>query len=62
MEYVIIGAGSRGMTYGHWAKEHGIKIAAIAEIRPERLKSAANELNVPENMQFSDAQDLLALG
>ena len=47
MEYVIIGAGSRGMTYGLWAKEHGIKIAAIAEIRPERLKSAAKELGVP---------------
>ena len=59
MEYVIIGAGSRGMTYGHWAKEHGIKIAAIAEIRPERLKSAAKELNVPETMQFSNDKNLL---
>ena len=62
MEYVIIGAGSRGMTYGLWAKEHGIKIAAIAEIRSDRLKSAAKELGVPENMQFSDASQLLALG
>ena len=62
MEYIIIGAGSRGMTYGLWAKEHGIKIAAIAEIRPERLKSAAKELGVPENRQFSDARELLSLG
>ena len=62
MQYVIIGTGSRGMTYGLWAKEHGIKVAAIAECRPERLKSASEELNVPENMRFSDAAELLKLG
>ena len=62
MEYVIIGAGSRGMTYGCWAKTHGIKIAAIAECRPDRLKSAGKELCVPDNMLFSDASQLFALG
>ena len=50
MQYIIIGCGSRGMTYGLWAKEHGIQIAAIAECRPDRLKYAGAELNVPENM------------
>ena len=50
MRYIIIGAGSRGMTYGRWAKDHGIEIAAIAELRPDRLKSAAQELNVPKSM------------
>jgi len=62
MQYVIIGAGSRGMTYGLWAREHGITIAAIAECRPDRLISAGKELNVPDNMLFSDASQLLALG
>ena len=62
MEYVIIGAGSRGMTYGLWARNHGIKIAAIAECRPERLRAAGQDLNVPENMLFPDASQLLALG
>ena len=47
MQYVIIGCGSRGMTYGQWAMEHGIQIAAIAECRPDRLENAANELGVP---------------
>ncbi len=61
MEYVIIGCGSRGMTYGLWAKEHGIQIAAIAECRPDRLQYAGEQLNVPENMRFSDAAQLLAL-
>ena len=62
MQYVIIGAGSRGMTYGLWAKENNIKISAIAECRPDRLKSAGQELDVPENMQFEDADQLFALG
>lgn len=62
MEYVIIGAGSRGMTYGLWAKEHGIRVKAIAECRPDRLKRAGAELDVPKEMQFSDAAPLFALG
>ena len=60
MQYVIIGCGSRGMTYGQWAMEHGIQIAAIAECRPDRLENAANELGVPKDMRFSDASHLLA--
>ena len=30
MKFVLIGAGSRGMTYALWAKQHGMEIAAIA--------------------------------
>lgn len=62
MKFVLIGAGSRGMTYGPWAKDHGIDIAAIAEKRPDRLKSAADRLDVPEEMRFPDAEPLFALG
>ncbi len=62
MQYIIIGAGSRGMTYGLWAKENNIKIAAIAECRPERLKNAGKELGVPENMLFENTDQLFALG
>lgn len=62
MKYVLIGAGSRGMTYAPWAAAHGIEIAAIAELRPDRLKSAADQLGVPEAMRFSDAAPLFALG
>ena len=62
MRYVIVGCGSRGMTYGLWAKEHGISIAAIAECRQDRLKSAGRELSVPEEMRFSDASELFAQG
>ena len=62
MKYILIGAGSRGMTYGAWAAEHGIEIAAVAEKRPDRLKSAADQLGVPEDMRFSDPGPLFALG
>ena len=62
MKYVLIGAGSRGMIYGSWAHQHGIEIAAIAEIRPDRLANAAKELSVPAERCFADANDLFALG
>lgn len=62
MKYILIGAGSRGMIYGTWAKEHGIEIAAIAELRPDRLKNAGDLLNVPKKMQFSNTEKLLSLG
>ena len=62
MKYILIGAGNRGMTYGQWATDHGIEIAAIAELRPDRRKAAAVRLNVPEQMCFADAAQLLGLG
>ena len=62
MKFVLIGAGSRGMTYALWAKQHGMEITAIAEKRPDRLNSAGDRLGVPEAMRFSDAAPLFALG
>lgn len=62
MKYVLIGAGSRGMIYGSWAVAHGIQIAAVAEPRPDRRNDAGEKLNIPENMRFSDASQVFALG
>ena len=62
MKFVLIGAGSRGMTYAPWAVAHGIQIAAIAEKRPDRLKRAGDQLRVAEDMRFPDAAPLFALG
>ncbi len=62
MKYILIGAGSRGMTYAPWAKKHGHEISAIAEIRPDRLEDAAAQLDVPRDMCFEDASKLFALG
>ena len=62
MKYVLIGAGNRGMTYGNWAHDHGIEIAAIAEPREDRRTDAARRLNVPECMCYADADQVFALG
>ena len=62
MDYIVIGAGSRGRIYGDWAVRNDIRIAAVAEKRPDRLKSAADDWHVPENMRFSEGSELLALG
>ena len=62
MKYIVIGAGSRGTIYGNWAHSHGIEIAAVAELRPERLADAGRQWNVPSNRLFTDADDLFALG
>ena len=60
MKYIMIGAGSRGMIYGQLAKRSGITIAAIAEKRSDRLTRAGEILDVPQNMLFSEAKDLLS--
>lgn len=62
MKYVIFGAGSRGTIYGSLAVKKGIQIAAIAEIRPDRLNNVADKLDVPQSMRFTDADQLFALG
>ena len=62
MKFVLIGAGSRGMTYGSWAKDHGHQITAVAELRQDRLCFAAQRLNIPETMCFSDAVPLFNQG
>ena len=62
MKYVIIGAGSRVTIYGSLAVKKGIQIAAIAEIRPDRLNNVADKLHVPQSMRFTDADQLFALG
>ena len=34
MEYVIIGAGSRGMTYGQWIKDNNMEITVTISDDP----------------------------
>lgn len=62
MKFILIGAGSRGMTYAPWAVQHGHEIAAIAELRPDRLADAGRKLGVPEALQFTQTEQLFALG
>ena len=62
MTFIIIGAGSRGTIYGTWAHRHGHTIIAVADIRSERLHALCDALEVPEDMRFDSAEDLLSMG
>ena len=62
MKCILIGAGSRGMLYARWAKEHGVDTVAVAEVRPDRLQYAGEELGVPAERLFATAEELFACG
>ena len=62
MKCVLIGAGSRGMLYARWAKEHGVDTVAVAEVRAERLQYAGEVLGIAQERLFSTAEDLFACG
>ena len=62
MKYIVIGAGSRGSIYGSWAHKQGIEIAAVADLRPDRLAEAGKLWNVPADRLFTDVNQLFALG
>ena len=58
---VILGAGSRGCSYGAYAAEYPdqLQVVAIAEPRADRREQLARQLHVPEEMCFSSWQELL---
>ncbi len=62
MKCVLIGAGSRGMLYARWAKEHGVETVAVAEVRADRLQYAGEVLDIPQDRLFSTAEELFACG
>ena len=62
MTYIIIGAGSRGTIYGNWAYKNGHTVIAVAELRPDRLNALGDALEVPEDMRFASAEEILSLG
>ena len=62
MKYVLIGAGSRGTIYSTWAAKNGIEVAAIAELRPDRLHALADAVGVPQSGRYPSADALFAAG
>ena len=59
---IILGAGSRGATYGGFAQEHPdqLQVVAIAEPRKDRLDALADSLGVPQENRFADWKELLS--
>ena len=60
MQFVLIGAGQRGMIYAQYAQKRGHRIAAVAETDPVRRVAAAGEFGIPEERCFSSGAALLA--
>ncbi len=60
--FSIIGLGSRGLdAYAPFQKIHPelMKITAVADLRPERIEMAKSEYDIPSEMCFSSAEELL---
>lgn len=60
MQFVLLGAGQRGMIYARYAIEKGHGVSAVAEKDPVKREIARREFGIPEKRCFADAAELLA--
>ena len=60
----VMGAGSRGGTYAWYAAKFpkAMKVTAVSDINPQRLKAMADYHGVAENRRYGDFHDMLAAG
>lgn len=61
---IIVGAGHRSLIYAGLAKEAPdmLKIVGVADPDPIKRRLAAERFDIPENMQFYDADELASKG
>ena len=60
MNFVLLGAGQRGMIYARYAHQKGHGITAVAEKDPVKREIAQREFHISTDKCFSDAAELLA--
>ena len=63
LTFAIVGLGNRGMhAYGRYIHEHpdGLRIAAVADITPERVRGAMAAFNLKPGQCFNSAEELFA--
>lgn len=60
---VVVGAGGRGNTYARYALSHPetVKVIGVSDINPERKKAFAKKYDIPEEHQFGDFHEILAV-
>lgn len=60
---VVVGAGSRGNTYARYSQKFpdAVKIVGVSDINPERKAAFAKLYNIPEEHQFGDFHEILAV-
>ena len=59
MNFVLLGAGQRGMIYARYAHQKGHPIMAVAEKDPVKREIALKEFGIPAERCFADAGELL---
>jgi len=60
---ILIGAGPRGrMAYLHHFQREGVKLVAVADLKPENVRMVKNQYKIADDMCFSDYHDMLKLG
>ncbi|MDR0929776.1 MAG: Gfo/Idh/MocA family oxidoreductase [Oscillospiraceae bacterium] len=60
MQFILIGAGQRGMIYANYAHAQGHAITAVADIDAEKRQAAARAFGIPEGRCYDSAEALLA--
>ena len=60
---VVVGAGSRGNTYARYAQKFPnlVKVVGVSDINPERKERFAKMYGIPEEHQFGDFHEILAV-
>lgn len=60
--FAIAGFGSRGSTYASMAEifPEKVKVVAVADIVPEKVEKAKKLYNIPDEMCFSSAEEMLS--
>ena len=58
----VLGAGNRGNVYARYSKSfpNAMKIVAVADINPERLKNFGDAYGIPAEARFKSADEFLA--
>lgn len=60
MQFILIGAGQRGMIYARYAHAMGHRIVAVADYDLAKRETACKEFGIPESRNFAAAEALLA--
>ena len=60
MDFVLIGAGQRGMIYAAYAHEKGHRIVAVAELDEAKRRNAGEAFGIPVDYRFRTGEELLS--
>jgi len=60
MNFILIGAGQRGMIYAREIRGQGHQVVAVADLDPAKRESACREFEITPDQCYASAEELLA--